>query len=99
MVRLDISELKKTPQPGLLAGIFGQWTLPEPVRVWGTWCAQGVPRWVQHGVSFVSSYTWIFATAAVIIYLPLLRALDSDREMIRAIKVRSSSLFGHQISD
>ena len=87
MVRLNIEELKQ-PQK---KGFFGSIGLPEPVRRMANSWSNGLyaaSMYAQQGLGYVSSFAWIFATAAVVIYLPLLRAMDSDRETIRAIRVR-----------
>merc|ERR1711941_63434 len=85
MGRLNIEELKQ-PQK---KGFFGSFGLPEPVRrVANTWSngLYAASMYAQQGLGYVSSFAWVFATAAVVIYLPLLRAMDSDRETIRAIR-------------
>jgi len=43
--------------------------------------------WAQRGFGYLSTFAWVLATGAVVLYLPILRALDSDRELIKAIKV------------
>jgi hypothetical protein len=41
----------------------------------------------QQGFGFLSKATWIIATGAIVLYLPVLRALDSDSETIRMLHV------------
>ena len=89
MVRLNIEELKTPQKKGFFGSLFSKDSVPESVRrLAGTWSngLYAASMWAQQGFGFVGSYAWIFATAAVVIYLPLLRAVDSDRETIRAIR-------------
>jgi len=88
MVKLNIDELK--PQKGgFFDNLLAKESVPKSVQRWAHAFGRSLyaaTMWAHQGLGMVQSGVWIFATAAVVLYLPLLRAIDSDREMIRALK-------------
>ncbi len=89
MGRLNIKELKDEKKTSWSSKIYSN-VFSERLQKVTNSCGNvlyAAAGWAQHGFSFLGSAAWVLSTGLIVLYLPLLRALDSDRESIRMLRV------------
>jgi hypothetical protein len=85
MVQLNIKELNEPEDKTWLQQFLEAWKPKLASCSQTLWAGIGL---AQRGFSQVSNVAWIAATGLIVIYLPLLRALDNEREFVELLKVR-----------